>query len=229
MQPLVHARETDNYPFSSKENYNRKHIRRGRNCNRQTSSLTRLNDVLRKTLLKEAKQNARSSDLVLSSERAPKSKPTAEPIRRKRFLFHERLLMTLVIYQVRFRNQLKLGEANSRHARFGVFFFLLLFYFPKPLQDRNQFDFIPIKLIVHSKILSNVHVTETVHVIAIVKTVNQFKESSLESANPRLQAVPFWIAERKKTGAKERRGTWEEAGKRGKEKKKRKIFQAMKE
>ena len=65
--------------------------------------------------------------------------------------------------------------------------------------------------------------------IAIVKPVKQFKESSLESANPRLEAVPFWITERKKTGAKERRGTWEEAGKRGNEKKKRKIFQAMKE
>ena len=41
----------------------------------------------------------------------------------------------------------------------------------------------------------------------------------------RLQAVPFWIversheiAEREKTGANERRGTWGEAGKRGKEK-----------
>ena len=42
----------------------------------------------------------------------------------------------------------------------------------------------------------------------------------------RLQAVPFWIvkrsleiAEREKTGANKWRGTWEEAGKRGKEKK----------
>ena len=45
-------------------------------------------------------------------------------------------------------------------------------------------------------------------------------------AGHRLQAVPFWIversreiAEREQTGAKERRGTWREAEKRGKEKK----------
>ena len=42
----------------------------------------------------------------------------------------------------------------------------------------------------------------------------------------KLQAVPFWIVERsreiderEKTGDNERRGTWGEAGKRGKEKK----------
>ena len=70
MQPLVHARVTEIYPFSSKENYNRKHIRRGRTCTRKTSSLTRLNDFLGKTLLQEAKRNGRSNEFVLSSERA---------------------------------------------------------------------------------------------------------------------------------------------------------------
>lgn len=37
---------------------------------RKTFSLTRRNDVLRKTLLQEAKYKARSNDLVLTSERA---------------------------------------------------------------------------------------------------------------------------------------------------------------
>ena len=36
----------------------------------KTSSLTRLNDVLGKTLFQEAKRNARSNEFVLSSERA---------------------------------------------------------------------------------------------------------------------------------------------------------------
>ena len=75
MQPLVSARVTEKLPVKLKRELGRKHIRRGRNCTRKTSSLTRLNDVLRKTLLKEAKQNARSNDLVLSSERVSKSKP----------------------------------------------------------------------------------------------------------------------------------------------------------
>ena len=44
-------------------------------CTRKTFSFIRLNDVLRKTLLQEAKRNARSNDLVLISERAPNSKP----------------------------------------------------------------------------------------------------------------------------------------------------------
>ena len=39
-------------------------------CTRKTSSLTRLHDVLRKTLLQEARQNARSNEFILSSERA---------------------------------------------------------------------------------------------------------------------------------------------------------------
>ena len=55
---------------------------RGRNCTRKTSPITRLNDVLRKTLLQEAKRNARSNDLVLISERAPNSKPNRCAVRR---------------------------------------------------------------------------------------------------------------------------------------------------
>ena len=122
MQPLVHARVTENYPFSSKENYNRKHIRRGRTCTRKTSSLTRLNDVLRKTLLQEAKQNARSSEFFseLGARRIQSAYRCAvyRHLRengadcaiyrhevgggggggRKIFLFHKRLLMTLIIY-----------------------------------------------------------------------------------------------------------------------------------
>ena len=70
MQPLVHARITENFPFSLKESYNRKHIRRGRTCTRKTSFLTRLNNVLGKALLQEAKRNARSNEFDLSSERA---------------------------------------------------------------------------------------------------------------------------------------------------------------
>ena len=96
-----------------------KHIRRGRNCTRKTSSLTRLNDVLRKTLLQEAKRNARCNDLVLISERAPNSKPNRCAVRRrlresgamlanqgrkggrrKIFWFYKHLLMTIVIYYV---------------------------------------------------------------------------------------------------------------------------------
>ena len=60
-----------------------KHIRRGKNCTRKTSSLTRLNDVLRKTLVQEAKENARSNDLVLKSERAPNSKPNRCAVKRR--------------------------------------------------------------------------------------------------------------------------------------------------
>ena len=56
---------------------------RGRNCARKTSPLTRLNDVLRKTLLQEAKRNARSNDLVLISKRAPNSKPNHCAVRRR--------------------------------------------------------------------------------------------------------------------------------------------------
>ena len=56
---------------------------RGRNGTRKTSPLTRLNDVLRKTLLQEAKRNARSNGLVLISERAPNSKPNRCAVRRR--------------------------------------------------------------------------------------------------------------------------------------------------
>ena len=52
------------------------------------------------------------------------------------------------------------------------------------------------------------------------------KQANALPLSVRLQAVAFWIversceiAEREKTGANERRGTWGEAGKRGKEKK----------
>ena len=60
-----------------------KHIRRGKNCTRKPFSLTRLNDVLRKTLVQEAKENARSNDLVLKSERAPNSKPNRCAVKRR--------------------------------------------------------------------------------------------------------------------------------------------------
>ena len=72
MQPLVSARVTENYPFSSKENWIGSILdEAGLSCTRKTFSLTRLNNyVLRKTLLQEAKQNARSNEFVLSSERA---------------------------------------------------------------------------------------------------------------------------------------------------------------
>ena len=56
---------------------------KGKNCPRKTFSLTRLNDVLRKTLRREAKRNARSNDLVLISERAPNSKPNRCAVRRR--------------------------------------------------------------------------------------------------------------------------------------------------
>ena len=52
-------------------------------CTRKTFSLIRLNDVLRKTLLQEAKRNARSNDLVLISERAPNSKPNRCAVKRR--------------------------------------------------------------------------------------------------------------------------------------------------
>ena len=70
MQPLVHAPVTENYPFSSKENYLGSILDEAGTALVRLSSLTRLNDVLRKTLLKEAKQNARSNKFFLSSERA---------------------------------------------------------------------------------------------------------------------------------------------------------------
>ena len=52
-------------------------------CTRKTFSFIRLNDVLRKTLLQEAKRNARSNDLVLISERAPNSKPNRCAVKRR--------------------------------------------------------------------------------------------------------------------------------------------------
>ena len=52
-------------------------------CTRKTFSFIRLNDVLRKTLLQEAKRNARSNDLVLISERAPNSKPNRCVVKRR--------------------------------------------------------------------------------------------------------------------------------------------------
>ena len=52
-------------------------------CTRKTCSLIRLNDVLRKTLLQEAKRNARSNDLVPISESAPNSKPNRCAVKRR--------------------------------------------------------------------------------------------------------------------------------------------------
>ena len=52
-------------------------------CTRKTFSFIRLNDVLRKTLLQEAKRNARCNDLVLISERAPNSKPNRCAVKRR--------------------------------------------------------------------------------------------------------------------------------------------------
>ena len=113
---LVHARVTENYPFSSKEKVGNLLDKAGTTLVRLLPSLD-LNDVRKKTLLKEAKQNARSNEFFLSSERAPNSKRNRCAVyrhlrengadctiyrheggrRRKRFLFHKRLLMTLVI------------------------------------------------------------------------------------------------------------------------------------
>ena len=52
-------------------------------CTRKTFSLIRLNDILRKTLLQEAKRNARSNDLVPISESAPNSKPNRCAVKRR--------------------------------------------------------------------------------------------------------------------------------------------------
>ena len=52
-------------------------------CTRKTFSFIRLNDVLRKTLLQEAKRNAKSNDLVLNLERAPNSKPNRCAVKRR--------------------------------------------------------------------------------------------------------------------------------------------------
>ena len=52
-------------------------------CTRKTFSLIRLNDVLRKTLLQEAKRNARSNDLVLISECTPNSNPNRCAVKRR--------------------------------------------------------------------------------------------------------------------------------------------------
>ena len=52
-------------------------------CTRKTCSLIRLNDVLRKTLLQEAKRNATSNDLVPISESAPNSKPNRCAVKRR--------------------------------------------------------------------------------------------------------------------------------------------------
>ena len=83
MQPLVSVRVTEKYPFSSKENWVGSILGEAGLCTRKTSSLTRLNDVLRKTLLQEAKRNARSNELVLSSEREPNSKPNRCAVKRR--------------------------------------------------------------------------------------------------------------------------------------------------